>query len=86
MTVRTVALLTAGGLAPCLSTAVGGLIQRYNELDPSIRIIAYRNGYHGLLLGQSTEIGAQTREHAGVLQRFGGEPDRQQPGQTDQRR
>ena len=74
MTVRTVALLTAGGLAPCLSTAVGGLIQRYNELDPSIRIIAYRNGYHGLLLGQSTEIGAQTREHAGVLQRFGGSP------------
>lgn len=28
-----VAILTAGGLAPCLSSAVGGLIERYNELD-----------------------------------------------------
>ena len=29
-----VALLTAGGLAPCLSSAVGGLIERYSELAP----------------------------------------------------
>jgi pyrophosphate--fructose-6-phosphate 1-phosphotransferase len=48
MTVRTVAMLTAGGLAPCLSSAVGGLIQRYTELAPDVRIIAYRNGYAGL--------------------------------------
>ena len=31
MTVRTVAMLTAGGLAPCLSSAVGGLIERYSD-------------------------------------------------------
>ena len=49
MTVRTVAMLTAGGLAPCLSSAVGGLIQRYTELAPDVRIIAYTNGYAGLL-------------------------------------
>ena len=43
--VRTVALLTAGGFAPCLSSAVGGLIQRYTEIAPDIEIIAYRHGY-----------------------------------------
>ena len=37
MTVRTVAMLTAGGLAPCLSSAVGGLIERYTELAPDVR-------------------------------------------------
>ena len=51
MTVRTVAMLTAGGLAPCLSSAVGGLIQRYTEIAPDVRIIAYTNGYAGLLAG-----------------------------------
>ena len=44
MSVRRVALLTAGGFAPCLSSAVGGLIERYNEIDPSVEIIAYQNG------------------------------------------
>lgn len=74
MTVRTVALLTAGGLAPCLSTAVGDLIKRYNEVDPSIEIIAYRDGYEGLLLGDSITITEQVRQHAEVLVRFGGSP------------
>ena len=40
MAVKTVAMLTAGGLAPCLSSAVGGLIERYSEVAPEIRIIA----------------------------------------------
>ena len=34
MTVKRVALLTAGGYAPCLSSAVVGLIERYTELVP----------------------------------------------------
>ena len=52
MPVRTVAMLTAGGLAPCLSSAVGGLIERYTQAAPDVRIIAYTNGYAGLLRGQ----------------------------------
>ena len=48
-----VAMLTAGGLAPCLSSAVGGLIQRYSEIAPEVEIIGYRSGYKGLLLGKS---------------------------------
>ncbi|NNU28561.1 pyrophosphate--fructose-6-phosphate 1-phosphotransferase [Isoptericola sediminis] len=74
MSVRRVALLTAGGFAPCLSSAVGGLIERYNELDPSIEIIAYQYGYHGLLTGTKIEVGAEARRQAGILHRFGGSP------------
>ena len=67
-----VAILTAGGLAPCLNSAVGGLIERYTEIDPSIEIICYRSGYKGLLLGDSIEVTDVIREDAGILHRFGG--------------
>ena len=74
MSVRRVALLTAGGFAPCLSSAVGGLISRYSEVAPEIEIIAYQHGYHGLLTGNSIVIGDDVRAHADVLHRFGGSP------------
>ena len=48
---KKVAILTAGGLAPCLNSAIGSLIERYTEIDPTIEIICYRSGYKGLLLG-----------------------------------
>ncbi len=67
-----VALLTAGGLAPCLNSAIGSLIERYNEIDPSVEIICYRSGYKGLLLGDSYKVDAEMREKAGLLQKFGG--------------
>ena len=74
MSVRRVALLTAGGFAPCLSSAVGGLIERYNEIDPTVEIIAYQNGYHGLLTGNYVLVDEEARKHAAVLHRFGGSP------------
>jgi pyrophosphate--fructose-6-phosphate 1-phosphotransferase len=74
MTVRTVAMLTAGGLAPCLSSAVGGLIQRYTEVAPDVRIIAYTNGYAGLLRGHYIEVTPEVRERAHLLHGFGGSP------------
>ena len=74
MATRTVALLTAGGLAPCLSSAVGGLIERYTEVAPDIRIVAYRNGYAGLLTGNWVEATPQVRAEAGRLHAFGGSP------------
>lgn len=74
MTVRTVALLTAGGLAPCLSAAVGGLIERYTEAAPDVRIIAYRDGYAGLLTGVCVEVDDSVRSSAHLLPRFGGSP------------
>src|ERR1700710_536111 len=74
MTVRKVALLTAGGFAPCLSSAVGGLIERYTELAPEVEIIAYRHGYQGLLAGDYLTVTPQVRENAALLHRFGGSP------------
>ena len=74
MSVRRVALLTAGGFAPCLSSAVGGLIERYSELAPEIEIIAYQHGYHGLLTGNKIVVDAETRAKAGLLHKFGGSP------------
>ncbi len=74
MSVRRVALLTAGGFAPCLSSAIGGLIERYTEIAPEIEIIAYTHGYYGLLRGDKIVIDAETRANAGLLHRFGGSP------------
>lgn len=74
MTVKKVALLTAGGLAPCLSSAVGALIQEYSRVAPEVDIIAYRNGYQGLLLGDSLPITADIRHNAGLLHEYGGSP------------
>jgi pyrophosphate--fructose-6-phosphate 1-phosphotransferase len=71
---RKVAILTAGGLAPCLSSAVGGLIERYTEIAPEIEIIAYRGGYKGLLAGDSYKITPEVRAKAHILHRFGGSP------------
>jgi len=69
-----IAMLTAGGLAPCLSSAVGGLIERYTDLAPEVPIIAYLGGYKGLLLGESVAVTPAVRARAGVLHRHGGSP------------
>lgn len=74
MTIKKVALLTAGGLAPCLSSAIGRLIERYSELDPTIEIIAYTSGYKGLLQGSSIRITPEIRAHAATLYGHGGSP------------
>ncbi len=67
-------MLTAGGLAPCLSSAVGGLIERYTQLAPDVRIIAYLDGYAGLLTGRYVEVTEQVREQAHLLHLRGGSP------------
>jgi pyrophosphate--fructose-6-phosphate 1-phosphotransferase len=72
--VKKVALLTAGGLAPCLSSAIGGLIERYTELYPDIEIICYRSGYKGLLLGDSISVTEEIRATASTLHAHGGSP------------
>ena len=69
---KKVAILTAGGLAPCLNSAIGSLIERYTEIDPTIEIICYRSGYKGLLLGDFYTVTPAIREKAGLLHSFGG--------------
>ena len=72
--VAKVALLTAGGYAPCLSSAIGGLIERYTSLAPEVEIIAYRHGYQGLLTGDSVTVTDTVRANAALLHKFGGSP------------
>ncbi|PKQ33073.1 MAG: pyrophosphate--fructose-6-phosphate 1-phosphotransferase [Actinobacteria bacterium HGW-Actinobacteria-2] len=72
--VRKVALLTAGGFAPCLSSAIGGLIERYTEIAPQIEIIAYKNGYEGLLRGDYLTVTPAVRAKAALLHEYGGSP------------
>ena len=74
MAVKKVALLTAGGFAPCLSTAISGLIQRYTEVAPEVEIIAYKHGYEGLLTADFLEVTDTVRKNADILKRFGGSP------------
>ncbi len=69
---KKVAILTAGGLAPCLNAAIGGLIERYTEVASDIELICYRGGYKGLLLGDSLPVTPAQRATAGVLLRHGG--------------
>ncbi len=71
---KRVGILTAGGLAPCLSSAIGGLIERYTELAPEVEIICYRSGYQGLLRGDSFVVTPELRARAGRLHLFGGSP------------
>jgi diphosphate-dependent phosphofructokinase len=71
---KKVAILTAGGLAPCLSSAIGALIERYSEIDPTIEIICYLGGYKGLLLGESITVTPTIREKAHILHNYGGSP------------
>lgn len=73
-TVQRVAFLTAGGLAPCLSSALGGLIRRYTDIDPEIELIAYVNGYQGLLQGRSIDVTPTIRAGAERLHELGGSP------------
>jgi len=74
MTVRKVAMLTAGGIAPCLSSAVGGLIERYTEIAPDVEMIAYLDGYAGVLTGRSVLVTPEIRAGAHLLHQFGGSP------------
>ncbi|MES1195192.1 MAG: 6-phosphofructokinase, partial [Opitutus sp.] len=69
---KKVAILTAGGHAPCLSAAVGQLILHYTKQCPDWDIICYRSGYKGLLLGQSYPVTPEVRAQAAVLRNYGG--------------
>jgi len=72
--VKKVALLTAGGLAPCLSSAVAALVECYDKVAPEVEIIGYLNGYQGLLLGRSITFPHHARAQIRALHCAGGSP------------
>ena len=69
-----IAFLTAGGIAPCLSSSIGALIEKYNEIAPDAELIGYLNGYRGLLLGNSIEFPDSAKTNFSTLYDFGGSP------------
>lgn len=74
MAVKKVGILTAGGLAPCLSSSIARLIERYTEVSPETEMIAYKCGYKGLLQGDSYIVSDEIRKHADILYKHGGSP------------
>ena len=72
--VKKVAFLTAGGLAPCLSSSIGFLIDEYTKKAPNVEMIGYINGYMGLLKGDSIPVTDEVRKNALILTRHGGSP------------
>ena len=69
-----IAFLTAGGIAPCLSSSIGALIEKYNEIAPDAELIGYLNGYRGLLLGNSIKFPDSAKTNFATLYDFGGSP------------
>ena len=69
-----IAILTSGGIAPCLSSTIGGLIEKYNELSPDSEIIGYMHGYRGLLEGKSIVFSEKVKRNYKILYNFGGSP------------
>jgi len=69
-----IAMLTAGGLAPCLSSAVAALIEGYTKRAPDAEMIGYLGGYQGLLTGKSIAVSPEVRARASILHKHGGSP------------
>ena len=69
-----IAFLTAGGIAPCLSSSIGALIESYNNLAPEAEMIGYLNGYRGLLLGKSLRFPEEVKTNYPIMYDFGGSP------------
>ena len=75
-----VGILTAGGLAPCLSACLGYLTRFYcdhaRESGRTVEIVMYKNGYKGLLTGDSAIVvcSEQVKAKAAVLLQSGGSP------------
>mmetsp|Transcript_14954 Transcript_14954/g.20381 ORF Transcript_14954/g.20381 Transcript_14954/m.20381 type:complete len:409 (-) Transcript_14954:98-1324(-) len=74
-----VAMMTSGGLAPCLSSSVAWLTQYWSESLKAgkisgLKIIMYKDGYKGVLTGDSFEVPEEAWDKAAALHEVGGSP------------
>ena len=67
-----VAFLTAGGIAPCLTSSIIALVRHYNSLSVDCEFIGYINGYKGLLLGNKISIPKSIVKSENDINDFGG--------------
>lgn len=76
-----VALMTSGGLAPCLSSSVAHLIHYWkialnNQAISNLSIRCYKDGYKGMLIGDSflVDMNSVSLEDIAHLHELGGSP------------
>lgn len=74
-----VGMMTSGGLAPCLSSSIAHLIHYWSEALKAgkisgLTIRLYRDGYKGLLIGDSVLLSPESWDKAAVLHELGGSP------------
>lgn len=74
-----VAMLTAGGLAPCLSSSVAHLVTYWMAALKAgkisgLSIRMYKDGYKGLLIGDSFVVPSEVLENVSSLHDLGGSP------------
>uniref|UniRef100_A0A7S2PM47 Phosphofructokinase domain-containing protein n=1 Tax=Leptocylindrus danicus TaxID=163516 RepID=A0A7S2PM47_9STRA len=74
-----VALMTSGGLAPCLSSSVAHLITYWKEAKDTgkisgLSIRCYRDGYKGMLIGDSFVVDDAAFAGVDALHDLGGSP------------
>eukprot|EP00591_Stephanopyxis_turris_P004262 CAMPEP_0195518018 /NCGR_PEP_ID=MMETSP0794_2-20130614/11949_1 /TAXON_ID=515487 /ORGANISM="Stephanopyxis turris, Strain CCMP 815" /LENGTH=410 /DNA_ID=CAMNT_0040646909 /DNA_START=56 /DNA_END=1288 /DNA_ORIENTATION=+ len=74
-----VALMTSGGLAPCLSSSCAHLIQKWNDALAAgsisgLTIRCYKDGYMGILTGDSFILSADDMKNIESLHNLGGSP------------
>ena len=69
-----IAFLTAGGIAPCLSSSIAGLINNYTKYHPDSEMICYLHGYRGLLIGNSISVSSKIKQNISTLFDYGGSP------------
>jgi 6-phosphofructokinase len=74
-----VAMMTSGGLAPCLSSSVAQLVHYWSKAlkDGKISSLTFRmyiDGYKGILTGDSFLLPEETWEQCDALNYLGGSP------------
>ncbi len=79
MSTINVGMMTSGGLAPCLSSSIAHLVHYWSEAKKAgkisgLTIRMYRDGYKGLLKGDSFLVPEETWEQCWALHDLGGSP------------
>lgn len=79
MSTINVGMMTSGGLAPCLSSSIAHLIHYWSEAKKAgkisgLSIRLYRDGYKGLLIGDSYLLPEEAWEKVSCLHELGGSP------------
>ena len=68
-----IAVLTSGGLAPCLSYAIASLYRAYQKRG-GCKLILYKHGYRGLLVGDSIAFATGEDFNVEAFEALGGSP------------